>query len=278
MASADTPLAKNVVGGRLIEEEEEPDLSFSLEEDLNRKDQLFTFRKDKPTSTTNYHAKEHQLLQEGKLGSSEFAARLRQVIFGVYDGEPACLIVFRVDFASTKKGWFRFRNATVEAEFEASADEGGGAASVREDDDEEDDEYNGPLIRKIYPELIRGHISSAAHTYGLGFEIPVAPIGGAGFAAEYKITSPREGLHLIQGRLMGSPETKVKWNMNENEVNKGGIYEQPMFAAIVRHAQDQSFTMSLKIKATTYGRHLRITVHSGLIETPTYEFKQAAYR
>lgn len=278
MASTDTQVANEVVGGGVIEVEEEPDLSFSVEEDLNRKDQLFTFRKEKPISTTDYHAREQQLLQEGKLGSSEFAARLRQVIFGVYDGDPACLIVFRVDFASTKKGWFRFRNATVEAEFEESVGEGGGAASESDDDDEDEEEYLGPLIRKIYPELIRGHISSAAHTYGLGFEIPVAPIGGAGFAAEYKITAPREGLHLIHGRLVGSPETKVKWIMNENEVNKGGIYEQPMFAAIVRHAQDQSFTMSLKIKATTYGRQLRIALRFGLMETPTHNDQQAAYR
>ncbi|KAL8726742.1 MAG: hypothetical protein Q9166_006537 [cf. Caloplaca sp. 2 TL-2023] len=237
----------------VVEEEDGPELTFTLEEDPNRKDQLFSFRKEQATPLKDYHAKEQQLLQEGKLGSAEFSARLRRVTFGTFDSEPACLIVFRVDFQTAKKGWFRFRNATVEAEFEEPAGHDDGDTASDDDDDDEDEEYTGPLIRKINPELIRGHISTAAATLGLGVVVPILPAGGAGISAEYKVTSPREGLHLIQGRLMGSPETRVKWTMNENEVNKGGIYEQPVFAVIVRHAEDQPFTMTLKIKATTYG-------------------------
>ena len=236
----------------LQDQEEEPDIIFNLEEDPNRKDQLFSFRKEQPTPTKDYHAREQQLLQEGKLGNSEFSARLRKVIFGTYDHQPACLIAFRVDFETTKKGWFRFRNATIEAEFEETGNKDGSGDDEDDEDDENDDD--GLLVRKIYPELIRGHVQSAAQTYGLGFEVPIAPVGGIGITASYDVTSPREGLHLIQGRLMGSPETRVKWIMNENEVNKGGIYEQPMFAVIVRHPPEQSFIMSLKIKATTYGK------------------------
>ncbi|KAL8700753.1 MAG: hypothetical protein Q9201_005281 [Fulgogasparrea decipioides] len=236
------------------EEGDAPDIVFNLEEDLNRKDQLFSFRKEPVTPTKDYHAREQQLLQEGKLGNSEFSARLRKVIFGIFDDQPACLIVFRVDFATVKKGWFRFRNATIEAEFEETTNDNAGTVNDDDDDDDDDnDEYNGPIIRKFYPELIRGHISSAAHTYGLGFEVPLSPAGGAAISARYDITAPRQGLHLIQGRLMGSPETRIKWIMNENEVSKGGIYEQPLFAVITRHTKDQPFTMSLKVKATTYG-------------------------
>ncbi|KAL8752390.1 MAG: hypothetical protein Q9184_005752 [Pyrenodesmia sp. 2 TL-2023] len=245
-----------------MEEEDAPELIFSVEEDPNRKDQLFTFRKEPPTPTNNYHAKEQQLLQEGKLGNAEFSARLRKVVFGTFDEQPACLILFRIDFATAKKGWFRFRNATIDAEFEEALDAGTGASDEDEDEDDIDDQSsNGLLIRKIYPELVRGHIASAAKTLGLGFDVPLAPMGGVGLSAEYRITAPREGLHLIQGRLMGSPETRAKWNMNENEVSKGGIYEQPQFAVIVRHARDQSFTMSLKIKATTYGRYPNSMLH-----------------
>ncbi|KAL8663599.1 MAG: hypothetical protein Q9202_003787 [Teloschistes flavicans] len=235
-----------------VDEEDMPDVFFNLEEDLNRKDQLFSFRKEQSISVIDYRAREQQLLQEGKLGNSEFSARLRKVSFGVFDGQTACLIVFRVDFATVKKGWFRFRNATIEADFEEPESKNLDPMD-QSDESEEDDDYNGPIIRKFYPDLIRGHISSAAQTYGLGFELPLSPMGGAAISAKYDITAPREGLHLIQGRLMGSPETRIKWIMNENEVSKGGIYEQPKFAVIVRHAHDQSFTLSLKIKATTYG-------------------------
>lgn len=41
-----------------MDEEDEPELSFSLEEDANRKDQLVSLRKEQSTPTTNYHAKE----------------------------------------------------------------------------------------------------------------------------------------------------------------------------------------------------------------------------
>lgn len=227
------------------QEEDEPELSFGLEEDPNRKDQLFTFRKEQPVTTKDYRPSEQQLLREGKLGDAEFSARLRNVIFSTYDGQPACLICFQVNFATVKKGWFRFRNATIEVQFEKAG------TDVGSDGEGED---NGPLVCKFYPELIRGHVQTAAETYGLGFEIPISPPGvGAGVSASWNVTAPREGLHLIHGRLMGDPETKVKWTMNENEVSKGGIYEQPMFAVIVRHAQGRPFAMTLKVKATTYG-------------------------
>ena len=226
-------------------EDDEPELSFGLEEDPNRKDQLFTFRKEQPVTTKDYRPSEQQLLREGKLGDAEFSARLQTVIFSTYDSQPACLICFQVDFATVKKGWFRFRNATIEVQFEdAETDVGTDAES----------EDNGPLVRKFYPDLIRGHIQTATETYGLGFELPISPPGvGAGLSACWNVAAPREGLHLIQGRLMGDPETRVKWTMNENEVSKGGIYEQPEFAVIVRHAQGRPFAMTLKIKATTYG-------------------------
>ena len=236
-----------------VEEEDEPELSFSLEEDANRKDQLFTFRKEEPLPTKVYRPSEQQLLQEGKLGQAEISARLRKVTFSTYNSQPACLIVFRVEFATTKKGWVRFRNAAVEAEFEEA---GIGIESDDIDDVDEDDEdnYKGPLVLEYYPQLIRGHVHNAAETYGLGFEVPISPpVVGAGISASWNITAPREGLHLVHGRLMGSPETRVKWTMNENEVSKSGIYEQPMFAVVVRHEKEQPFTMRLKIKATTYG-------------------------
>ncbi|KAL8773759.1 MAG: hypothetical protein Q9209_001527 [Squamulea sp. 1 TL-2023] len=165
------------------DEEDSPEIVFTLEEDLNRKDQLFSFRKEQPTSTQNYYAKEQQLLQKGKLGNSEFSARLRKVIFGTFDNQPACLIAFRIDFETTRK------------EFEEIGDND--CDDHEEEEYEDNNEYVGLLVRKIYPELIRGHIQSAAQTYGLGFEVPVASVGGAGISSTFDVTSPREGLHLI---------------------------------------------------------------------------------
>ena len=228
-------------------------LSFQLEEDLDRKDQLFSFRQEKKPIVTAkaYKPTEQQLLQEGKLGDSEFSARLQKVNFGTFKGRPACLLVVQVDFVPKKnRGWFRFRNATVEIKFEnieQSVD-----VSTANDSDEEED-YHGPVVCKFDPGLIRGHIQTAAEAYNIQLQVPLAPVSGAAASAGWSVTSPKEGLHLVHGRLMGDPPTSVKWVMNENEVSRSGIYEQPTFAIIVRHEPGSPFAMTVNIKATTYG-------------------------
>lgn len=69
----------------------------------------------------------------------------------------------------------------------------------------------------------------------------------------YDARKPKEGLHLVQGRLLGSPETRVRWVVNENEVGRGGIYEQLKLAMVVRHAERRGFAMTLRMKAVTFG-------------------------
>lgn len=229
-----------------------PSLSFSLAEDPNRKDQLFSIRKLPPPPSTQkpYRPSEKQLLREGKLGESEISARLHKVEFGTFQGETACLVVVQVDFAPKKKGWFRFRAALVEIEFQ---EEGNGEKNEDENEDDDDDE-EGPLVLQYYPNLIRGHIQTAVEKYGITIAANIpAPVSVGGVSGSWSVSAPREGQHLVHGRLVGSPERKVKWTMNENESSKSGIYEQPMFAAIVRYREEQGFVMTLGMKATTYG-------------------------
>ena len=66
------------------------------------------------------------------------------------------------------------------------------------------------------------------------------------------MTSPRQGAHLIQGRILGL-QTRIKWDMNENEITKSGLYEQPTFAFVVTYKENVGFAMGLSMKATTYG-------------------------
>ncbi len=91
-----------------------------LVEDPNRKNQLFSFRKETSPSPNpiDYRSSEKQLLQEGKLGAFEFSARLQKVVFGTYDRQSACLVALQVNFAPKNRGWFRFRNAIIQAEAE----------------------------------------------------------------------------------------------------------------------------------------------------------------
>ena len=235
-----------------------PSLVFALEEDSHLNSQLSRFGRERsPTKDVKYRPSEQQLLKEGKLASSEFAARLQQASFGTFKGEPACLVVIKVDFAAKNKGWFRFRRATIEMEVEEpslSTERTDGSNEEGYSDDSDEGEYTGPLIRTFYPDLIRGHIQTAAETYNISFELPVpSPAPSGGLSAGWSITSPREGHHLVHGRLVGSPETRVKWSMNENEISKGGLYEQPVFAIVVRHREEKGFVLGLRMRATTCG-------------------------
>jgi hypothetical protein len=261
-------------------DEDGPTITLPLEEDALRKDHLFSFRskspRPEPVPAKAYRPSEQLLLQEGKLGDSSFSARLKKVKFGrctTATGErvPACLILVRVDFVPKSRGWFRFRDANVEVTFtdspgavsnEISA-HGNNADDDDDDDDDNDDDadddddevYTGPLVLKFYPDLIRGHTQSTTDQINLSLNVPLTPlpVGSPTITAGITGNRTKEGLHIVQGRLMGEPETRVKWRMHENEVVKGGVYEQPTLAVLVRYREGDQFTMALNIKATTYG-------------------------
>lgn len=230
----------------------EPGLEIGLpvEEDSVESDELFSFRsKDLPEPDKKYRPSEQQLIQEGKLGGSELSARMNKAIFGTFDGQPACLILIRVDFCPKggMRSWFRFRSATVQADF-SDIDKND---DQEESDDSDDEERSGPLVLKLYPELIRGHVQTAAHKYNIkGYVEPAAVGVGAAIGAERTFMS--EGLHLVHGRMVSDQEG-AKWSMTENEVSSSGIYEQPTFAVIVRHDLEKGFAMKLSVKAVTYG-------------------------
>ena len=230
------------------DDQDVPCLSFTLEEDPHLNAQLSRFsREPSPVKDVNYRRREQQLLNEGKHASGEFTARLQQARFGTFKGEPSCLVIIKVDFAAKNSGWARFRRATIEMEVEEPED-----SDDDDDDDEDDDEEAGVLIRTFYPDLIRGHIQTAAETYGITFEVGAPAPVPAKISAGWGITSPREAHHLVHGLLGGTPETRVKWDMHENEVSKNGLYEQPVFAIIVSYREDRGFVLGMKMKATTY--------------------------
>ena len=104
---------------------------------------------------------------------------------------------------------------------------------------------------RFYPALIRGHIQHSVHTRGGKLYAEPASIG-VGLESGGSKTFRREGKHIIHGRLVKAQRV-VKWNINENEATKSGIYEQPSFAVIVRYGVERGFAMKLSMKATTFG-------------------------
>ncbi|KAL8826725.1 MAG: hypothetical protein Q9191_003621 [Dirinaria sp. TL-2023a] len=234
----------------------EPDLEIDLGLELETagNDELFSFHsKEEVEPDKKYRPSEQQLIQEGKLGGSDLSARIKKATFGSFNGQPACLILIRVDFCPKggSRSWFRFRSATIQADFsDLDAVDNEETSEASEEEDEE--ESACPLVLRLYPELIRGHVQTAANKYNIkGYVEPAGVGAGAEIGAEKTFLS--EGLHLVHGRLVGDPETGAKWSMTENEVSRSGIYEQPIFAVIVRHEPEKGFAMKLRIKAITYG-------------------------
>lgn len=100
--------------------EEELDISFHIEEDAVRNDELSSpGPRGRSTADDEYLISEQQLLQEGKLGDADISARIKKATFGVYNEKPACLIHLRLDFCPKNgKSFFRFRSAIISAEVE----------------------------------------------------------------------------------------------------------------------------------------------------------------
>jgi hypothetical protein len=226
-----------------------PSLVYKLEEDGNRKEQLGFWNEkiDSRKKPALHRENEQQLLEDGKLGRSEFSARLQRVTFGTFESRPACRIVFLVDFCPSSQSWFRFRDATVEAEFQEEGRAIDTSADVERD-------YDGPLVLEFHPGLIHGHTRSIAETFNFTISAGLpAPMGNTSLSAAWSTTKPKESAYLIHGRLRGDPATRVEWKINENEITKSGIYEQPKFAIIVQNQDQAQFSMTLRIRATTLG-------------------------
>ena len=100
--------------------EEELNISFNLEEDAVRNDELSSpGPRERLTADEKYRSAEQQLLQEGKLGDTEISARIKKATFGVFNEQPACLIHVCLDFCPKNgKSFFRFRSAIITVEFE----------------------------------------------------------------------------------------------------------------------------------------------------------------
>lgn len=102
----------------------ELDISFDLEEDEVRNQELSSFGPSgQSTVDEHYRIEEQQLLQEGKLGDTEISARIKTATFGVFKNQPACCIHLHLDFCPKNgKSFFRFRSAVITVEVEEVLD------------------------------------------------------------------------------------------------------------------------------------------------------------
>lgn len=89
------------------------------------------------------------------------------------------------------------------------------------------------------------------HTHGMKLYAEPAAVG-VGAEIGWSKTFKREGKHVIHGRLVKAQRI-VRWDINENEATKSGIYEQPSFAVIIGYSTERGFAMKLGMEATLFG-------------------------
>ena len=225
------------------------ELEYGLEIDSARTLQLgASSRQNKlPPQPTAYDDKRNQILSEGQLLSSKFIARLRRVIWGYFEApsNPACLLVLEVNFKPKKYGgFFRYRDATVEVEF----DDGEGD---RQEDHDKEDDYSGPFVVKIYPEVITGKVKTAMEDFGFELGVNAAPVPLTA-SGKYSFSGPKEGRSLVHGTVEGYLERSVDWKIRENDITNSGIEPRYTLAAIVVNPKSHVFNMVVRIEATTF--------------------------
>ena len=121
-------------------------LVYKLDEDETRKEQLGFWNEntDSRKKPAFHKENEQQLFEDGKLGRSEFSALLQSITFGTLRASLRVALYFLVDFCPSSQNWFRFRNATVEAEFREERGAIDTAVDIERD-------YDGPLVLEISP-------------------------------------------------------------------------------------------------------------------------------
>jgi hypothetical protein len=88
-----------------------PTLVYTLEEDVNRKEQLASFRDESSEArrkTALHRQNEQQLLEEGKLAQSEFSARLQRVTLGLFRASRPVAFCFSSIFVPEIEAGFAF--------------------------------------------------------------------------------------------------------------------------------------------------------------------------
>lgn len=172
-------------------------------------------------------------------------ADLGQVIFGSFNGKPACLIVFDFKFRFEADSRLRFKRAEIAIRFEATPD------STRKLSPKDD-----PVISNFAPKKIYGNTTTENHAWSYGIAIPcmvsLGPMQAGAQLHVERATSFQKGYRMeILGRgfkdTKHEEENEVIWTVKENSKQKDGIPDQLKFAVILGYSG--RFQADIKVTA-----------------------------
>lgn len=160
-------------------------------------------------------------------------ARLSLAHFGTHNSLPAALLVFSFSLlparGSTRR--HRFKSATITLRFHAPDPSSSSAITAT------------PHILAMHPSEAYGAPSAEdiSRTYALGASLGSSLLGGVGTATlEPRVETSRQFTRhrrtKVRGAMLGAPRaTRVRWNLEENEVEKAGVPMRFETAVLVRH-------------------------------------------
>jgi hypothetical protein len=187
-------------------------------------------------------------LFEGNNGSARIQARLigTNVKFGTFDKKPACPILFGADFnaafhhKSLVSQWARFKHAIITA-----------GARVLEGDNPPADSVL--RIVDFFPLLSRSHAESHKSIVDYA-RFSQYNVGRWWPNKNLVIDENFESQHKIHGILYGEDERQVVWTTQENAASASRLFDNLVFAIIIRYNEHQGFRLRVNITGMTYFR------------------------
>ena len=165
--------------------------------------------------------------------STRFQAELQRPIrIGIYNSQPAFLLVFHFSFQRiSDRSFARVQAATIDVEFlNAPRDDKDGRGS-------REPGAKNPSIAKFYPVLYEGPTSQGKRTYHADASANIAPPTGGpsiGAGISRETTVPVESKLCIHGVSSGrNGRNLISWTVSEDRILKNGIPREMCFPILV---------------------------------------------
>ena len=164
--------------------------------------------------------------------------RIDTVQYGLYDGQPAALILVRFIF-KFRPASKRIKNFNIRFEFHPQEASG---------------QY--PVVRSLAPEELRGKIftQERSNTLTAGANVPLGPTGGASLHVDEEMA--RKINREYELKLMGyktstnlASDSVVVWDCTEAKKAAKGVVPGYRGAMIVQHAANERFSATIKLDA-----------------------------
>jgi hypothetical protein len=185
------------------------------------------------------------IITEYELRNFHFQARYHAPArFGIYKGQPACLVVIDFSFKKSGSTVSRYTHADISVSFED-----GSTALLKNPGNVEELDVD-PKILRFEPVEYRGSKTSGEGSKTYGMSVNAAPGGAGGVTIGYSETIPtvKERYEKVNGDLRDFG-TGVNFSIEENTMTGSGIRSDWSAAMIIGYVPGRRFAARVTIKA-----------------------------